>query len=179
MSRYKKIFREAVRKRKGFCLTSYHEKERKQKMKKLLILVGAVAASFCVMAGPHGGPGGGPRGGGPGMGHHPAPGGGGHHDGWGRGGRNFWPGFVGGVVGGAISRAVLPPPAPVVVSQPAVVVSPTVVTTPVVTTPVVTQVTQTQQVWVPGAYVDQVQPNGTVVRVWSPGHYETRTVYVQ
>ena len=149
-------------------------------MKKMLILVGAIAASFCVMAGPHGGPGGGgprgggPRVGGPGMGHHPAPGGG-HHDGWGKGGRNFWPGFVGGIVGGAISHAMTPPPAPVVVSQPAVVV-----TTPtVVTTPVVTQVTQTQQVWVPGAYVDQVQANGTVIRVWSPGHYETLTVVVQ
>ncbi len=149
-------------------------------MKKMMILVGAIAASFCVMAGPHGGPGGGPRGGGPGMGHHPAPGGGGHHhDAWGKGGRNFWPGFVGGIVGGAISRAVIPPPAPVVVSQPAVVVTPTVVTRPVVTTPVVTQIAQTQQVWVPGAYVDQVQANGTVIRVWSPGHYETRTVFVQ
>jgi len=45
----------------------------------------------------------------------------------------------------------------------------------VVTTPV----TQTQNVWVEGRYVDAVQANGTVVRTWSPGHYEQRTVVVQ
>ena len=51
-----------------------------------------------------------------------------------------------------------------------------VVTTPaVVTTPVY----QTQNVWVEGRYVDQVQPNGTVLRVWQPGHYEQRQVLVQ
>ena len=89
-----------------------------------------------------------------------------HHHGsvWGRGGSNFWPGFVGGVIGGVLADAVVSP-APVVVTTP-------VVTTPVVTAPVVS----TQNVWVEGRYVDQVQPNGTVLRVWQPGHYETRQV---
>ena len=64
-------------------------------------------------------------------------------------------------------------PQPVVVSQP-------VITTPVVTQPVVSApVTQVQNVWVEGRYVDQVQANGSVIRVWSPGHYEQRTVVVQ
>ena len=87
-----------------------------------------------------------------------------HHHGsaWGRGGSNFWPGFVGGVIGGALVDAVVSP-APVVVTPAPVVVAPT----PVVTT---------QNVWVEGRYIDQVQPNGTVLRVWQPGHYETRQV---
>ena len=114
-----------------------------------------------MMGGHHGG---GPHGGGfrPAP-HHP----GGHHHGgsfWGRGGRNFWPGFVGGVIGGALVDTVVSP-APVVVTTP-------VVTTPVVTTPVVT----TRNVWVEGCYVNQVLANGTVIRVWQPGHYETRQV---
>ena len=99
-----------------------------------------------------------------------------HHHGsvWGRGGSNFWPGFVGGVIGGVLADAVVSP-APVVVTTP--VVTTPVVTTPVVTTPVVsTPVYSTQNVWVEGRYVDQVQPNGTVLRVWQPGHYETRQV---
>ena len=67
-------------------------------------------------------------------------------------------------------------PAPVVVAQPAVVApAPVVVQQPVVAAPV----TQVQNVWVEGRYIDQVQPNGTVVRTWSPGHYEQRTVVVQ
>ena len=41
---------------------------------------------------------------------------------------------------------------------------------------VVQQTATTERVWVEGRYVDQVEPNGTVVRVWQPGHYETRTV---
>ena len=101
-----------------------------------------------------------------------------HHGYWGHGGRHFWPGFVGGVVGGALYNAVAAPTVvatPTVVTTPAVVTTPTVVTTPSVVTPVPT----TQSVWVEGRYVDQVQYNGTVVRVWQPGHYEQRTVYVQ
>jgi hypothetical protein len=35
-------------------------------------------------------------------------------------------------------------------------------------------VRQPVQVWVEGRYVDQVQPNGVVLRTWVPGHYETR-----
>ena len=65
---------------------------------------------------------------------------------------------------------------PTVVTQPVVVQQPTtVVQQPIITAPV----TQTQNVWVEGRYVDQVQANGTVVRVWQPGHYEQRTVTVQ
>jgi hypothetical protein len=71
-----------------------------------------------------------------------------------------------------------PPPSTVVVASPTVVT-----TTPVVATPVVTTtgapVTTVQNVWVEGRYVDQVQPNGTVIRTWSPGHYEQRSVVVQ
>ena len=56
------------------------------------------------------------------------------------------------------------------------VTTPTVVTTtPVVTAPAAT----VQNVWVEGRYVDQVQANGTVIRVWQPGHYEQREVLLQ
>ena len=145
--------------------------------KKVILTFGMVLAAGALFARPHGGFGG-PRGGfggprpAPMMHHHHH-----HHHGgfWGRGGRNFWPGFVGGVVGGVIADAVIGPTvvAPTVVTTP--VVTTPVVTTPVVTTPVVTTSVYTpQQVWVPGGYVDQIQPNGTVVRVWQPGHYEMR-----
>ena len=157
-------------------------------MKMKTTMVVALAAVMCTgmtyAKGHHGGGFGGPR---PMMGgrggfrpapvrhhHH-------HHHGsvWGRGGSNFWPGFVGGVIGGVLADAVVSP-APVVVTTPVVttpVVTTPVVTTPVVTTPVVTApVVSTQNVWVEGRYVDQVQPNGTVLRVWQPGHYETRQV---
>lgn len=141
-------------------------------MHKTLVFAVAAALSAGAFAGPHGHwrPG-------------PAPMHVHHHSYWGRGGRHFWPGFVGGVVGGAIVGATMSRPA-VVVSQPAVVVTqPAVVTQPVVVQqqPVVVQqpVTQVQNVWVEGCYVDQVQPNGAIVRVWSPGHYEQRTVVVQ
>lgn len=90
-----------------------------------------------------------------------------HHGGvWGRGGRNFWPGFVGGVVGGVLTDTVI---APRVVTTPVVVTAPTVVTVPAVTA---TQGVVTEQVWVPGRYVLQTQPNGSFVRVWQAGHYE-------
>ena len=147
-------------------------------MKMKTTMVVALAAVMCTgmtyAKGHHGGGFGGPR---PMMGgrggfrpapvHHHRH----HHHGsvWGRGGSNFWPGFVGGVIGGVLADAVVSP-APVVVTTP-------VVTTPVVTAPVVsTPVYSTQNVWVEGRYVDQVQPNGTVLRVWQPGHYETRQV---
>ena len=29
------------------------------------------------------------------------------------------------------------------------------------------------------AGIDTVQPNGTVIRTWQPGHYEQRTIQVQ
>lgn len=123
-----------------------------------------------------------------------------HHGGWGRGGCNFWPGFVGGLVGGAIVNSVVSTPVvasptivttPTIVTAPAVVTQPVVVQQPVVTAPVVTQpvvvqqpvvqqpATTVQNVWVEGRYVDQQQADGTVVRTWQPGHYEQRTVVVQ
>jgi len=150
---------------------------------KMSVLICAAAVSACAFALPHGGP----------WRPGPAPMHVHHHGGhWGRGGRNFWPGFVGGVIGGAVIGAALSQPTvvvqqPAVVTQPVVVQQPTVVTQPVVVQqPVVQQqvvvqqpVTQVQNVWVEGRYVDQVQPNGAVVRVWSPGHYEQRTVVVQ
>lgn len=121
----------------------------------------------------------GPRGGhhhpGPRPAHHfrPAPMHHHHHSFWGRGGRHFWPGFAGGVVGGVVGGVLYDT---VVTPAPVVVTTPTVVTT----TPVVaTTVSTVQNVWVEGRYVDQVQANGTVVRVWQPGHYEQRTVVVQ
>ena len=109
-----------------------------------------------------------------------------HHGGyWGRGGCHFWPGFVGGVVGGVVGTALTRPYySETVVVQPAttVVTTPTVVQQPVIVQqPVVVQqpVQQTQNVWVEGRYVDQVQANGSTVRIWQPGHYEQRTVVVQ
>ncbi len=134
--------------------------------KKLVIAVCAVAAlTFGAYARPHGGPGGGaPRGPAPmhhggGFGHRPPPAPRHHHSAWGRGGCNFWPGFIGGVVGGAVVSSVVTP-APVVVAA----------------APAVTTVTTTQSVWIDGRYIDQVQPNGVVVRTWQPGHYEQRVI---
>lgn len=144
---------------------------------KTVIALGALVMAGTVMAGPRGCPGFRPshhhfrpR---PCFPHHSPIG---RHGGWGRGGCNFWPGFVGGVVGGLVGTTI---------TRPVVVTTPTVVTPAVVTTPVVTQtvvarpVTMVQNVWVEGCYVDQMQANGTVVRVWQPGHYEQRTVTVQ
>ncbi len=159
--------------------------------KKLVVVVVGTLAAGALFARPHGGPRGGfcgPRMCAP-VHHH-------HHSGWGRGGRNFWPGFVGGLVGGVVANTVVRPTVyrtPTVITTTPIITTP-VVTTPVVTTPVVTTPVvattvytppatiqtayATQQVWVPGVYVDQTQPNGTVVRVWQPGHYETRSVPV-
>ena len=149
-----------------------------------VVVAGFACVAICgaALARPHGGFGGHHRGGpGPGF-HHMGPRHGfgpsfhhhHHHSYWGRGGRYFWPGFFGGVVGGAIYDAIATP-STVVVSTPTVVTTPTVVSTPVVTAPVST----VQNVWVEGRYVDQVQANGVVIRVWQPGHYEQRTVFVQ
>ncbi len=148
--------------------------------KKLIMTVGVAGLAIVAFAKPQGGPGGGPRPGGgsprpvarPAFGGHhapPPPPARPHNSGWGRGGREFWPGFVGGVVGGLAAGAVTTPPRTVT----------TVVTTPTIVTPVPVVVTPTpvvQNVWVEGRYVDQVQPNGTVLRVWQSGHYESRTV---
>lgn len=72
-------------------------------------------------------------------------------------------GFVGGVVGGVLVDAITP--------------SPVVVSTPAVVTPAPVGVGRRETVWVAGRYVDEVRPDGSVIRVWQPGHYETITVY--
>ena len=81
-----------------------------------------------------------------------------------------WVGLaVGTVVGAAIAANANNT---VVVQQP-IVQTPVVVQQPVVVQkPVVVQ--QSTQVWVEGRYIDQIQPNGTTIRVWQPGHWETR-----
>ena len=99
-----------------------------------------------------------------------------HHCGWSAG--DFWAGagvgLVGGLIGAAVYDAVRPtPPRVVVQPQPVVVQQPVVVPAQ---QPVVQQVAPqaATSVWVEGRYIDQVQPNGSTVRVWSPGHYEMR-----
>ncbi len=143
----------------------------------LMTAVMAIGALTCVARpGGPGGFGGGPRPGGmrpgprPAM--HCAPKHHHHH------GNAFVGGLVGGIVGSVIGNAITTPPPPpphreVVVTHSPVVVSPA---------PVVIQsapVTTSTRVWVEGCYVDQVQPNGAVLRVWQPGHWEQRTVVVQ
>ena len=82
---------------------------------------------------------------------------------------------MGGVVYDALTPdPVVVAPAPVVVSP-----SPVVVQQPVPVAVQAQPVCQTQNVWVEGQYVNQVQANGTTVRTWVPGHYEQRTVQVQ
>ena len=65
-------------------------------------------------------------------------------------------------------------------SSTVVVQQPVMTQTPVVVNPAPVVInapaTTTTQVWVEGRYVDQVQANGTIVRIWQPGHYETRMV---
>ena len=83
-------------------------------MKKILVMMLVTAAAVGADARPHGG-----------FGHHPPPMHHHHHHGhsaWGRGGRHFWPGFVGGIVGGALVSRTVAAPAPVVVTPAPVVV---------------------------------------------------------
>ena len=107
-----------------------------------------------------------------------------HHHHHGSGGA-IAAGIVGGALLGGLVASAVSTPAPVVVTPAPTVVTPApVVVTPapvVVSQPVVVQqpVYQTQNVWVEGRYVDTVQPNGTVLRTWQPGHYEQRTLQVQ
>lgn len=124
-------------------------------MKKLITIV-AMLVAVSTFAGPHGGfhhggfrPGGGFHGGGfrpaPMMHHH-------HGSFWGRGGRNFWPGFAGGVVGGLVGSTIV---SPTVVTTP-------VVTTPVVSTPVVTTPTVVTTPYGSGYYPYNPTPTGVV-----------------
>ena len=107
-----------------------------------------------------------------------------HHHHHGSGGA-IAAGIVGGALLGGLVASAVSTPAPVVVTPAPTVVAPApvVVQQPVVvqSAPVVVQqpVYQTQNVWVEGRYVDTVQPNGTVLRTWQPGHYEQRTIQVQ
>ena len=137
-------------------------------MKKIVLLVLASMMVGGLVARPHGGhrPPPPPR-------HHS------HHRGGihGRHAAGFATGVIGGaIVGGIVSEA-LRPRTVVVESQPVVVTPAPVVVTPA---PVAVQqpVYQIQNVWVEGRYVDQIQANGSVVRVWQPGHYEQRQVQV-
>ena len=108
-----------------------------------------------------------------------------HHHHHGSGGA-IAAGIVGGALLGGLVASAVSTPAPVVVTPAPTVVTPApvvVAPAPVVVAPapVVVQqpVYQTQNVWVEGRYVDQIQANGSVVRVWQPGHYEQRTIQVQ
>ena len=106
-----------------------------------------------------------------------------HHHHHGSGGA-IAAGIVGGALLGGLVASAVSTPAPVVVTPAPTVVAPApvVVQQPVVVSPpvVVAQpVYQTQNVWVGGRYVDTVQPNGTVLRTWQPGHYEQRTIQIQ
>ena len=109
--------------------------------------------------------------------------------------------FVGGMIHNAIRpyRPVVYAPTPVVVQQPVVVQpAPVVVQQPVVIQPAPVVVQQpvvappapepaavpapafpTQRVWVEGCYVDQVRPDGSLVKVWQPGRYVTVPVSAQ
>ena len=109
--------------------------------------------------------------------------------------------FVGGMIHSAIRpyRPVVYAPTPVVVQQPVVVQpAPVVVQQPVVIQPAPVVVQQpvvappapepaavpapafpTQRVWVEGCYVDQVRPDGSLVKVWQPGRYVTVPVSAQ
>ena len=116
--------------------------------------------------------------------------------------------FVGGMIHNAIRpyRPVVYAPAPVVVQQPVVVQpapvvvqsapvvvqqpvvvqpSPAVVQQPVVAPPapesaaVPAPAVPTQRVWVEGCSVDQVRPDGSLVKVWQPGRYVAVPVSAQ
>lgn len=110
--------------------------------------------------------------------------------------------FVGGMIHNAIRpyRPVVYSPAPVVIQHPVVVQpapvvvqsapvvvqsAPAVVQQPVVAPPapepaaVSAPVVPTQRVWVEGCYVDQVRPDGSLVKVWQPGRYVTVPVSAQ
>ena len=150
-------------------------------MKKIIALAVALAAASTLFARP------GPGGFRPGHGGFrpvPVPVGHHHHHHHHSGGA-IAAGVVGGAILGGLVASAVSTPAPVVVTPAPTVVTPApvVVQQPVVvqSAPVVVQqpVYQTQNVWVEGRYVDTVQPNGTVLRTWQPGHYEQRTVQIQ
>lgn len=70
-----------------------------------------------------------------------------HSSAWGRGGSNFWPGFVGGVIGSTIFSP------PVVVTPPPPPPGP-----------------YARQMWIEGHYETQIV-NGVYIQVWVPGRW--------
>ena len=115
-----------------------------------------------------------------------------HHHHHGGTGLAIGAGILGvGLLASAIYDATHPAPPPVVVTPTPVVPAapvvvqqqPVVVQQPVaVQQPVVVQTghyeTRTQNVWVEGRYVDQMNANGSAVRTWQPGHYEQQQTQV-
>ena len=153
-------------------------------IKKIFVLTMALAATFalCARPGPGGGFGG-PRGGGRGpapMRHGPGPMHHGHHHHHAGRGLAIGAGVLGaGLLAGAIVDAARP--RPVVVERPPVFAPPPPAPVVVTPAPVVTPghyETRVHNVWVEGRYIDQVTPQGAVVRVWQPGHYEQQTTQV-
>lgn len=65
---------------------------------------------------------------------------------------------IGALTGYTVSQLITPQPKTVVVQQP-VVVAPTQTT-----------------VWEPAHYEDQIQSNGTIIRVWIPGRYVMKVI---
>ena len=65
---------------------------------------------------------------------------------------------IGALTGYTVSQLIAPQPKTVVVQQP-IVVAPTQTT-----------------IWEPGHYEDQIQPNGTIIKVWIPGRYVTKVI---
>lgn len=77
---------------------------------------------------------------------------------------------------------------PVIVQEPVVVQPPPVVQKPVAaveppqladeaqTPPIATNAVPARQVWIEGRYVEETQVDGTVIRVYQPGHYEKAPV---
>lgn len=110
---------------------------------------------------------------------------------WYGGGDYLWPEIVGGVVGGALYEAVTYPAETVVVEErPAVITRPTIIQQPVVVEQSVVSEVQTvvgqtvpeveveppkRPEWMNGRYVDEILADGTIVRVWESGHYQTLT----
>ena len=160
-------------------------------MKKEILLsavcLGVISGAFAFPPGGRRGPG--PRPGGPGPGRAPM-----HMRPEPRR-HGFWPGFVGGLAAGVLMDATRPPrpapppppsrvvyttqvvdPAPVVVQQPIVVQQPVVTRTVVTDTVVSGEPDAVERVWVEGAYFNRINADGSVTRVWNPGHYELRKV---
>lgn len=73
--------------------------------------------------------------------------------------------FLGALTGTIVGNILTSPTTTTVVQQPV-----TVVSTPAVVTPTVV-IEQPQRIWVPGQYIQQVQSNGTIIKVWQPGHW--------